>query len=316
MDTIDPALLRAFVLTARTGSFTKAGETLFRSQSAVSLQIRKLEDFLGERLLRRNARTVVLTPAGERLMTFAEKILDLNSAAIAAFRGEDVSGLIRLGTPEDIATTYLPKALAAFAAAHPKVSLEVTCDLTLNLLDRFRDGRLDVVLLKREPAAPIGGQRVWAEPLVWVAANPELLWPRAGLPLVVSPEPCVYRKRAVEAIRNTGHEPRAAYVCGSLAGALAAVRAGLGIAVLPEHMAPPDLVVETGDRMPALEATEILMVTAADAGLAARRLADVIEAAFEAEANSEDGKTGGLGSAGQSSGSNAGYAASGALTRG
>lgn len=283
MDTLDPALLKAFVLTVRTGSFTKAGESLFRSQSAVSLQIRKLEDILGERVLRRSARKVVMTPAGERLLTYAEQILDLNSAALAAFRQTDVSGLIRLGTPEDIATTYLPRALADFAAAHPRVSLEVTCDLTLNLLDKFREGILDVALLKREPAAAIDGQRVWAEPLVWVASTPEQFRPQPDLPLVVSPEPCVYRKRAVEAVRKEGFEPRASYVCGSLAGALAAVRAGLGIAVLPEHMAPDDLLTDNGRNMPALEDTEILLVTAADAGLAARRLADVIEQAFEAE---------------------------------
>ena len=287
MDTIDPALLKAFVLTSRTGSFTKAAESLFRSQSAVSLQIRKLEEILGERLLRRSARRVVLTPAGTRFLDYAERILELNSDALAAFRAQEVSGLVRLGTPEDIATTYLPQALADYAVANPGVSLEVTCDLTLNLLEKFRNGLLDVVLLKREPAAAIGGQRVWAEPLLWVAAKEELLSPASGFPLAVSPEPCVYRKRAFEAVRREGHEPRAAYVCGSLAGTLAAVRAGLGVAVLPSHMAPGDLVTDNGRHMPFLDDTEILLATASDAGLAARRLADVLESVFEAEAQRE-----------------------------
>lgn len=281
MDTIDPALLKAFVLTSRTGSFTKAGEALFRSQSAISLQIRKLEEILGERLLRRSARRVVLTPAGDRFLTYAEQILTLNEEALSAFRGQEVTGQVRLGTPEDIATTYLPQALADFAAAYRKVSLEVTCDLTLNLLEKFRNGVLDVVLLKREPAAAIGGQRVWAEPLLWVAADENLLSPASGVPLAVSPEPCVYRKRAFEALRRSGHEPRAAYVCGSLAGTLAAVRAGLGIAVLPGHMAPDDLITDNGERMPYLEDTEIVLATASDAGQAARRLANVLEGAFE-----------------------------------
>lgn len=283
MDTLDPALLRAFVTTARTGSFTRAGEALFRSQSAMSLQIRKLEDQLGARLFRRQARRVTLTPEGERLMGYAERILDLNSDALEAFRGAEVAGLIRLGTPEDVATTYLPKALARFAKAHPGVELEVTCDLTLNLLDRFHSGVLDVALLKREPAATVTGQQVWAEPLVWVAATQAQLEPSTAMPLVVSPEPCVYRKRAVEALRRSGVEPRPAYVCGSLAGALAAVRAGLGVAVLPEHMAPSRLARDTGQAMPALDDTEILLQTAPDAGLPARRLADYIARVFEAQ---------------------------------
>lgn len=285
MDTIDPALLKAFVLTSRTGSFTKAAESLFRSQSAISLQIRKLEDLLGERLLRRSARNVVLTPAGTRFLDYAQRILELNNEALSAFRAHEVTGLVRLGTPEDIATTYLPKALADYAEAHPGASLEVTCDLTLNLLEQFRAGLLDVVLLKREPAAAIGGQRVWSEPLLWVSADPTLLKPGEGMPLAVSPEPCVYRKRAFEALRKEGFEPRAAYVCGSLAGTLAAVRAGLGVAVLPSHMAPEDLETDNGLKMPSLENTEILLATASDAGLAARRLADVLEAAFEEEAS-------------------------------
>lgn len=285
MDTIDPALLKAFVLTSRTGSFTKAAESLFRSQSAVSLQIRKLEDLVGERLLRRTARNVVLTPAGTRFLDYAQRILELNNEALSAFRGHEVSGLVRLGTPEDIATSYLPKALADYAEAYPGASLEVTCDLTLNLLEKFRSGALDVVLLKREPAAAIGGQRVWDEPLLWVAADESLFSPKSGLPLAVSPEPCVYRKRAFEAIRSEGFEPRAAYVCSSLAGTLAAVRARLGVAVLPSHMAPADLFTDNGQRMPFLDNTEVLLATASDAGLAARRLADVLEAAFEEEAN-------------------------------
>lgn len=283
MDMLDPGLLRAFVIVARTGSFTRAGEALFRSQSAVSLQIRKLEQILGERLFRRNARTVTLTPGGERLMDYAIQILDLNSAALAAFREDDVSGLVRLGTPEDFATTDLSAALARFAAAHPDVQLEVTCDLTLNLIDQFRGGALDVALLKREPAAAVNGQRVWAEPLVWVGGSADALIPGPSVPLVVSPEPCVYRKRAFEALAAHGHEPRASYVCGSLAGALAAVRAGLGLAVLPQHMAPDDLSVDAGETMPPLADTEIVLQTAADAGLPARRLADHIARAFEKE---------------------------------
>ena len=117
-DRLDLDLLRTFVTVARAGSFTRAGETLFRSQSAISLQVRKLEQAVGERVFRRTARSVTLTPAGERLMGYAERMLALADEALAAFRDDEVSGLVRLGTPEDFATAHLPRALAAFAEAH------------------------------------------------------------------------------------------------------------------------------------------------------------------------------------------------------
>ncbi|XBQ16946.1 MAG: LysR family transcriptional regulator [Oceanicaulis sp.] len=282
-DRLDLDAVRAFAAVARTGSFTRAAESLFRSQSAVSLQIRKLEHILGERLFRRSARKVALTPAGERLMSYADRMLALHDEAVAAFRDVAVSGLVRLGTPEDFATAHLPRALAGFAEAHPGVQLEVTCDLTLNLQTMFHDGALDVALVKREPSASGGGQRVWSEALVWVGRDTAAFEPRAVTPLVVSPEPCVYRKRGVEALAREGRRGRASYVCGSLAGCLAAVRAGLGVAVLPRGLAPDDLAIDAGLSMPRLADAEVVLLTAADAGLPARRLADHIARALEEE---------------------------------
>jgi len=280
-DRLDLDLLRAFVAVARAGSFTRAGDTLFRSQSAISLQIRKLEQILGERLFRRTARSVTLTPAGERLMSYAERMLSLHDEALSAFREAEVSGLVRLGTPEDFATAHLPGVLARFAEAHPGLQLEVTCDLTLNLMDLFHAGRLDVALVKREPSAAVEGQRVWSEPLVWVGADDSAFETQQITPLVVSPEPCVYRKRAVDALARAGGRSRPAYVCGSLTGALAAVRAGLGVAVLPRDLAPDDLAIDAGAHMPDLDNTEIVLLIAADAGLPARRLADHLAKALE-----------------------------------
>jgi DNA-binding transcriptional LysR family regulator len=147
----------------------------------------------------------------------------------------------------------------------------------------YHAGRLDVALVKREPSAAVDGQRVWSEPLVWVGANDGVFETGGVTALVVSPEPCVYRKRAVEALGKAGGRARAAYVCGSLAGALAAVRAGLGLAVLPRDFAPDDLAIDEGQRMPPLADAEAVLLTAADAGLAARRLADHLAHALEDE---------------------------------
>lgn len=286
-DAIDLALVRSFLAVVRTGSFTRAADQVLRSQSAVSLQVRKLEDQLGCQLLRRRARKIALTPAGEKMVEYGERLMKLSQETLSAFQEEELAGLIRLGTPEDFATAYLSPALARFAREHAGVQLDVTCDLTLNLLRLFRGGQLDIALLKREPAAALDGQEVWNEPLVWVGAN-NAAFEGGTIQLVVNPEPCVYRERAFGALNANGRRARAAYVCASLAGTLAAVKAGLGVAVLPKHMAPDDLAVDEGDAMPTLLPTEIVLQTASDAALPARRLAQHLARALEEERMRQD----------------------------
>lgn len=271
-------LLRTFVTIAEARSFTRAGERLGRSQSAISLQMRRLEDRLGRRLLSRDPRHVVLTAEGEAILPQARRILRLNDEIVSQLTEEDLAGEVRLGAPEDFATVHLPEILGAFARAHPKVSLAVTCDLTLHLLDRLRDGALDLALIKREPMGPDIGVRVWREPLVWAAADRGVLEPGGVAPLVVAPSPCVYRKRAITALESAGRSWRAAYTSPSLAGQHAALRAGLGITVLPRDMTPADLVVLGAEEgLPLLPDAEIALLRAPTAvPPAAERLADFV----------------------------------------
>jgi DNA-binding transcriptional LysR family regulator len=261
---LDVDLLRAFVTIADTGSFTRAGERLMRTQSTVSLQLKRLEEVVGQRLFQRTPRAVDLTDEGRTLLPYARKMIDLNDAAVAELKGGHLKGLVRLGTPEDFATTHLPHVLARFADAYPDVALEVTCDLTLNLIDAFRTGAFDLVLIKREPQpADASGVAVWREPLVWagIAAGPALA--RADLPLVVAPTPCVYRKRATQALDRAGRAWRIAYTSPSLAGAQAAVRAGLGVTVLPVQMVPGDCaILGPGEGLPPLADAEIALMSA------------------------------------------------------
>lgn len=279
---IDIDLLRSFVEVADSGSFTRAAERLLRTQSTISLQIKRLEDALDRQLLERSPRAVRLTPEGETFLDYARRMLALNDEMVARVAEPHLAGLIRLGTPEDFATTHLPQVLARFARTHPDVALEVTCDLTLNLLERFRDDAFDLVLVKREPTAGEGGVRVWREPLVWVAADHDLVQKPGVLPLVVSPAPCVYRKRATEALDRAGRDWRIAYTCGSLAGAQAAVRAKLGVTVLPKEMAPAGLaVIDGGDGLPNLHDTEIALLSAAPLSRPAARLAEHIVRSLE-----------------------------------
>jgi DNA-binding transcriptional LysR family regulator len=280
--TLDLDLLRAFVTIAETRSFTRAGERLGRTQSAISLQVKRLEDQLGRAVLARTPRSLQLTVEGERLLGPARQLLRLNDAAIAELFEPDMTGAVRLGVPEDFATAHLPAVLAAFAKAHPLVELEVACDLTLNLQGAFHAGRFDLVLVKREPSEPLEGVRVWREPLVWVARDPQAAAGLATIPLVVSPEPCVYRKRACDALDAVGRKWRIAYTSTSLAGSLSAVSAGLGITVLPREMVPVPLTAIAQDHdLPVLHDTEIALIEAPGLSETAHRLAQHIVSALE-----------------------------------
>lgn len=269
---LDLDLVRAYVIVAEMRSFSRAGERLLRNQSTISLQIKRLEEALGRRLLDRNPKQVRLTAEGEWFLAEGRRLLAINDSVVGRLREGEVTGRVRLGTPEDFATRHLPDVLARFAASHPGIALEVACDLTLNLIERFQAGDFDLILVKREPRSGTAGTRVWREPLVWVAGPAGRPAPGATLPLVVSPEPCVYRKRAIGALERIRQPWRVAYTCASLAGSLAAVRAGLGVAVLPKDMATADLRVIDGGDLPDLADTEIALIAAEPLSAPAVRL--------------------------------------------
>lgn len=262
---LDHDLLRTFVTAADAGNLTRAADRLRLSQPTISLQLKRLEDYLGRRLIERTPRSFRLTDAGETLLNYGRRILSLSDEVVSQLTEPTVAGVVRLGTPEDFATTHLSKVLAAFSRAHPNVALEITTDLTLNLMGRFGQGEFDLVLVKREPRGPSEGVRVWREALVWACASEHAVDFSArpdALPLVVSPHPCVYRKRAMKALDDAGRLWRVAYTSTSLAGAQAAVRAGLGLTVLPAGMVPADFT-KLGPKagLPALPDTEIALLT-------------------------------------------------------
>ncbi|MGB3754145.1 MAG: LysR substrate-binding domain-containing protein [Parerythrobacter sp.] len=278
---LDTDLLRTFVTVVDCNSFSRAAERLLRGQSAVSLQIKRLESQLGAELIERGRGGLRMTPDGELILDHARRILQLNEELIERIAEPDLSGLVRIGAPEDFATTYLQDVLAKFANSHPKVALEMTCELTMQLFDRFAAGGLDLALVKREATAAPAGRLVWREALVWVG-NRAIDSEAAEFSLVVSPVPCVYRKRATAALDAARIAWRIAYTCGALSGSLAAVRAGMGITVLPKNMVPADLVIldPAGEKLPVLADTEIALLESSGNGAPASRLRDVIEQAL------------------------------------
>lgn len=279
----DLDLLRTFVAIVDNGSFTRAAQRLSLTQSTVSLQIKRLEDGLARRLFDRDGRDLQLTPEGEILLTYARQILQLGAEALSRLRETDVSGVVRLGTPEDFATTHLSEVLACFARTHPQVALQVQCDFTVNLLADFAKGRYDLILFKREPQGPSGGTKVWREVLDWVA-SPRLVTETEGpIPLILAPAPDVYRKRALSALDAAGRDWRIVYTIPSLAGLQAAVQAGLGVTVLPTEMIPADMVsVSARLQLPKLPDTEIVLYRApGPVTPAAELLSSTIIAALE-----------------------------------
>lgn len=263
IETLDLATLRSFVSIVELGSFSKAASRHFRTQAAISQQIRRLEALLRTSLLERHGKQVRPTLAGDALLAKARALLAAHDALVAAVREPELEGRVRLGTPEDFATTHLSTVLAAFAEAHPRVALDVSCDLTLHLQAAFQRGAFDLVLLKRDPAPTRADEIVWHERLVWVEGPTGMAHLRDPLPLVLSPHPCVYRQRALRVLESIGRRVRLSYVSPSLAGAQAAVRAGLGLTVLPRDMVPAGLTILGPDSgLPALADTEIALLRA------------------------------------------------------
>lgn len=256
---VDTLQLKSFVAIADTGTFGQAAAAVNRTQSALSLQIKKLEEQLGCELFDRTGRRVVLTPQGEVFLGYARRMIQLQWEAFSRLREPDVEGEIRFGTPEDFATHYLPEVLARFREHHPRVQLMVACDLTLNLLDGFQRGDYDVILAKRDPQRVKGGTKVWREPLVWAGADGFRTGDR--LSLVLSPQPCIYRARALAALDHSRRSWQISYTSPSLAGTLAAVKAGLGVTVLPATMIPTGIhPVRAELKLPALADAEIALV--------------------------------------------------------
>lgn len=236
---LDLSCLRAFLSVVDEGGFTRAALALGRTQSAVSMQMRRLEDMLGQRLIADRKRAT-LTPAGERLIDHARRVLALNDEMLARARGTDIAGRVRLGTPDDYAASFLPAILRRLAVTHPQVEVDVRCEISVDLIEAVDHGRLDIALVTRLPGLE-GGVTVRRERLHWVTTS-ERVAAQRPVPLALFPVGCVFRDTASEALIDAGLSWRVAYQSPSLAGVLAAVSEGLALAVLAETSVPSGFV--------------------------------------------------------------------------
>lgn len=225
-------LLRTFVTVVDLGNLTRTGETLGRSQPAISLQIKRLETLLGVRLLQRSRNRVLTTQPGRQWYTRARQLLALNDQIVHSMIKPKVSGNVHLGIPNEFATVILPDLLRRFAQAHPEIAIRVTCDLSVNLVTRLADHEFDlVVALSTDVDAP-PENRLWVEPMEWVAGCERDPSPTGDLSLIVAPEGCIYRRQMFHTLKRQAIPYRLAYTSPNFSGIKAGVIADLGITAL------------------------------------------------------------------------------------
>jgi DNA-binding transcriptional LysR family regulator len=243
---LDMDVLRSFVTGFELGSFARAAERLGRSQSAISTQLRKLEEQVGKPLVQKSGRGLALTAAGEGLLSYAKRLLELNDEAVDTIRGADVAGWARLGLPQDFAESWLPAVLSRFARAHPKVRVEVQVDRSAPLIDRIIKGELDIALTWDDGTAGPHGEKIGDLQISWIG-RPD--WPGVAalggepLPMAAFAPPCSFRSAAVAALDGAGIPWRLAFTSPSLSGLWAAAEGGLGVTARTSVSMPKSLVV-------------------------------------------------------------------------
>jgi len=272
---LDLELLRSFVSVVDAGGFTRAGERVHRTQSTVSQQVKRLEEDLGQVLLHRNGKDVSPTEAGERLLSYARRLLSLAEEARDVLRQPGNEGAIRLGIPEDFAAYRLTKLLGAFSRSHPRLRLDVRADQSKYLRRDLERGELDLALFKRD-AGEKGAIAVWPERVHWVTSKSHPINADVpSVPLIAFPPGCVYRSRAIHALESAGRAWHMAYTSSSLAGIQAAVAAGMGLSIMSEIAIQADhRVLTKKDGFAPIDKTEVALMASPAATPATLRLAD------------------------------------------
>lgn len=231
--------LKCFVAAVDAGSLSAAAPEIHRSQSAVSMQIRKLEAAVGRRLLLRGPRRLELTHDGQVLLGYARRLLDLHAEAQSALQDEPVTGVVRLGVPDDYASRYLTPVLKRFAPRHGGVEIQLDCEQSTALIPRVARGDLDLALVSRDHARR--GTLLFHEPMAWVGSAQFDVWSRSPLPIAVYEPASLARRSAIESLALQGRPYKVVYNSSSLAGQIAAVESGLAVAALTLCSAPAHL---------------------------------------------------------------------------
>ncbi|GAB0119145.1 LysR family transcriptional regulator [Acidisoma sp. 7E03] len=279
----DIEALRTMVVGSDLGSFARAAVQLGRSQSAVSMQLKRLEDQAGRPLFQRKGRGLIPTEAGETLLAYARRMVAIHDEAAMALGAPSALPAIRLGLPQDFFEDVMPAALAAFADVRPKAHVDVRAGRNYALEEEVTAGRLDVALAFAEPGRARSGVLLSLMPTLWFGpdrlSHGALAYP-GDLPLVLFDSPCLFRQAALRSLDEAGIRWRLSLTTPSLSGIWAALRFDLGITVRTAHGVPPGIA-RLDHALPALGALELRMLTASDLSPVAMEFAEVLRATTE-----------------------------------
>jgi DNA-binding transcriptional LysR family regulator len=241
---LDIDQLRTFIAIAETGSFTKAAEVVNKTQSAVSMQMKRLEERIERPIFARDGRASKLTEDGSRLLDYARRLVKLNVETVAAFSDAALSGRVRLGVPDDYADRYLPEIMARFSRAYPGVELTVICEPSADLLERVDGNEVDLAIVTNCETKR-AAETFRRERLLWVTSNRHSTHLEERLPLALGRPSCSWRRTAIERLESIGRPYRVLYSSSNAGAVAAAVLAGLAVSVLAESGLRPGMRVLT-----------------------------------------------------------------------
>ncbi|MDI3558835.1 LysR family transcriptional regulator [Bradyrhizobium sp. Arg816] len=274
---LDPDLLKAFLAVAEHRSFTRAAQLLNRTQSAISVQIKRLEERIGTKLFERTRAGVALTAAGEELLVYARRLLDLNAEAIDVLRARKHDAVVRLGVMDDYGTIVIPPLLARFAQNHPEIRVEIETGLTATMPARV--GEAYDLVIAMHPEGRGDGELLRCEQAVWAAGGSYSAEAHDTLPVALYPPGCLFRQWAAEALDAAGRPWRLAFVSRTLAAVEAIAAQGVAITVVKAGTLPPRLRI-LSNGLPPLPAADIRLHRARNLSRPAALLADHLRRSF------------------------------------
>jgi len=262
---LDLDQLQSFCAIADCGSFTEAARRVNKTQSAVSMQIKRLEERLGDELFLRDGRTVVLTEQGEALYAKARRMLRLNAEIVDMFSDEDLAGSIRFGVPDDYAVRLLPVILSSFQKTHPRIAVDVRCQPSEELLEGMKAGKYDVIVFTQGTHQEFG-ELFRTEKVFWVASQGGSALDVDPLPLATGSHNCCWRTNALDALTRIGRDFRVAYTSSNALAITSAVMSDLAVGFLPESALQPGMqVISEAPGLPRLNDAQIALMRASHA---------------------------------------------------